>query len=73
MAPEQKFQKEVLTSLHSLKKDVALLHKEMHRLKMDMEDSTLTEEEKKLIEEAHADLNSGRTIPSTEVKKKLGL
>ncbi|HIJ97672.1 TPA: hypothetical protein H1012_01000 [archaeon] len=73
MAPEQEFQKEVLTTLHTLKKDVETLHKELHELKMNYEDSTLTEDEKKLIEEAHADMKAGRLVPSREVKKKLGL
>ena len=73
MAPEQKFQKDVLTTLHTLQKDVETLHKELHELKMDFEDSTLTEEEKRLIEEARADMRAGKLIPSKEVKKKLGL
>lgn len=72
MAPEQKLQK-VLDTLQDLKNDVVTIHKELHELRMDIEDSTLTEEERKLVEEAEADRKAGKLIPSEKVRKKLGI
>lgn len=73
MAPENQFQQQVLKTLNHLDEDIEFLKKRVDILAAYLEDSTLTEEEKRLIKEAHADLKAGRTIPSSEVKKKLEL
>jgi len=73
MAPEQQFQKRVLTTLEHLDKDMETIKKQVNALAMFLEDSTLTEEEKKLLEETLEDKKAGRLIPLEKVKKKFNL
>lgn len=68
-------QKEVLKTLSGLRRDVDDLKQDIHRIMKVLEDTLLTNEEKKLVSESIAKIETGNTkdfVSHESLKKELG-
>jgi len=65
---EQITNKEILEKLDKLQIDVNIIKENIHE-----EDSQLTEEEEKLLEESYENETSGKLISSSNLKEELGI
>lgn len=73
---EVAIQKEILDTLTGLKDDMDDLKKDMHEIKEHLEDTHLTEEERRQLEKSMAKIRAGDESEFTsleEVKDELGI
>ncbi len=73
MATEEQFQQQVIKKLSHLDEDMEFLKKKITTLAMIIEDSTLTEDEMRLLKETAEDMEAGKLIPFDKIKKELNL